>query len=259
MPPTGARTSFGVYMVAEQDARGALSLEQSVRLLRRQVRRLPPSWLHRMGRLKARITSLGAQPKPSPGESGAHNRVLMENPDESLKNLHHCRAQLAQAQAEIATLLRDNHRVREQHAELAGHVAHLVQHNQLLTEAAIERARELQEQAPKLTQAYIEIEILSKENERLRAEHAVISRRAAELEAHNKLFTARAVERETKLQDFTRWSRLVKKSRLADLLHVATMLFLVTPAALMQITQKLRQLRSKHRACRNVAPASRSM
>jgi hypothetical protein len=202
MPPMGdARTSFGVYAVAEQDARGALNLDQSVGFLRRQVRRLPPSWLHRMGRLKARMTSLGARPKPSPGESGAHDRVLMDNPDESLKNLHHCRAQLVQAQTEIATLLQDYHSVREQHAELAGHVAHLVQHNQLLTEAATERARELQEQASKLTQAYVEIETLSKENQRLRAEHAAISRRAAELEAHNSLLTTTAIERETKLQD----------------------------------------------------------
>jgi len=151
-------------------------------------------------RLRTRIASLEAQLWRGPGKPDLHDRQMIENSGEVLRNLQHCRAELADAQARIAMLSQDNVNVRTQHAELAQHTAHLVEHNRELTEAATERARQLQDQAPRLTQAYVEIATLSEENRRLLAEHAVMFRRAAELEAHIELLTASAVEREVKLQ-----------------------------------------------------------
>jgi hypothetical protein len=125
-------------------------------------------WLQRIGLLKAAIVGPPAQVDPFSIVANRHDRPPPENSDDTLKKLERCRAHLAQAQAEIATLSEDNRHVRAQHAEIAERAAHLVEHNRLLTEAATESARQLQEQTPKLTQAYTDIAALSEENQRLR-------------------------------------------------------------------------------------------
>src|SRR5215204_2722805 len=71
-------------MVAEQDRQRTSSLDENLGFLRRQVRRLPPSWLQRIGRLKSRVASLQAKRKTSPEKLGAPDRLLMEHSDETL-------------------------------------------------------------------------------------------------------------------------------------------------------------------------------
>lgn len=183
--------------MAEQSGRGNALLGHAVGFLRRQIRRLPPKWLHRIGRIKARLIPVKAE---QPAPTVPDNRPLVENADQAVRDLQGDRAQLARARAEIAALAEDNRFVRAQHAEIAGHAAHLADHNRVLTEAATDRARELQEKTAKLTQAYIDIAVLSQENERLKPEHAAMSQRAAELAAHNELLTASAIETATRLR-----------------------------------------------------------
>ena len=66
-------------------------------------------------------------------------------------------------------------------------VAELEAHNRLLTEAAIERERRLQELGCELTEARIEIATIGPENARLGAERDFLASRMAELKAHNRM------------------------------------------------------------------------
>jgi len=65
-------------------------------------------------------------------------------------------------------------------------------------EAATERAHQLEAQ---LTDLHIKIATLMPEIDRLRGEHAAFSKRAAELEEHNKALTEAATERARQLQE----------------------------------------------------------
>jgi O-methyltransferase len=130
-----------------------------------------------------------------------HNRLLTESATETARKLHECEGKLTEALIEIATLVPENERLRIEHAVIAQRAAELEEHNHLLTESATETARKLQQRDAELTQTQIQIATLAPENERLRAEHAVISQRAAELEEHNQLLTASVTETARKLQE----------------------------------------------------------
>jgi chromosome segregation ATPase len=186
--------------VAEQDRRGSSKAQLSNALASINATVLN-ELASEVTRLRARIASLEAQLWRSPGEPDETDRALMEGPAGTLRNLHHCQALLAEARAEIATLMQENQSIRTQHVELAEIAAKLVDHNRLLTEAAMERARQLQGQTAKLTQAHLELATIIPENKRLRGEHAFYARRAAELEQHNRLITEAATERAAKLHE----------------------------------------------------------
>jgi len=91
------------------------------------------------------------------------------------------RAQIASLQAECAAL-----------SKRAGE---LEEYKNVVTEAATERADQLQEREAQLTDLHIKIATLMPEIDRLRGEHAALSKRAAELEEHNKALTEAATER----------------------------------------------------------------
>ena len=97
------------------------------------------------------------------------------------------RAQIASLQAECAAL-----------SKRAGE---LEEYKNVVTEAATERADQLQEREAQLTDLHIKIATLMPEIDRLRGEHAAFSKRAAELEEHNKALTEAAMERAHQLQE----------------------------------------------------------
>jgi len=97
------------------------------------------------------------------------------------------RAQIASLQAECAAL-----------SKRAGE---LEEYKNVVTEAATERADQLQEREAQLTDLHIKIATLMPEIDRLRGEHAALSKRAAELEEHNKALTEAATERAHQLQE----------------------------------------------------------
>ena len=130
-----------------------------------------------------------------------HNRLLTESATETARKLQDCEYSLTEAHVEIATLAPENERLRVEHAVISERAAELDEHNQLVTTSASETARKLQEQEAQVTHTLIQLATLKPENERLRAEHAVISQRAAELEQHNQLLTASVTETARKLQE----------------------------------------------------------
>jgi O-methyltransferase len=75
------------------------------------------------------------------------------------------------------------------------------EHIRLLSETAVARELKLRQCEADLERARIELAILSSENPRLRAEHASITQRAAELENQNELLTRSATEAVRKLQE----------------------------------------------------------
>ena len=89
----------------------------------------------------------------------------------------------------------------EQRASFEAQIRYLKERNSLLTEAATERARQLQEKTAELTDAYIKLATLGPESEWLRAEHSAISQLAESLERHNRLLTESATTAALKLQD----------------------------------------------------------
>ena len=130
-----------------------------------------------------------------------HNRLLTESVTKTATRLHRCEDELRQALTEIATLAPENERLRADNAVILERAAEIEEHHQLVTASATETARKLQESDAELTRTRIQIATLVPENERLRAEHAVISQRAAELEEHNQLLTASVTETARKLQE----------------------------------------------------------
>jgi len=152
--------------------------------------------IREIDRLKAENTDLSRRLKALED----HNRELTVAATERARRVQEREAELTQAVARIAALLPDNDRLRRQHAAMAERVAAVEAHNQLLTEAATERARKVQEGEAELTEARIEIATLSKDNDFLRVGNAIIAQRAAEFEEHNQLLTESATETARKLQ-----------------------------------------------------------
>ena len=97
------------------------------------------------------------------------------------------RAQLASAEAEKRTAELTEKRAAE-----------------LREQSAAETTVKLQQTERKLTAALIEIATLKPENDRLRAEHAVISQWAARHKEHNRLLTESATETARKLGEIGR-------------------------------------------------------
>jgi len=129
-----------------------------------------------------------------------HNQLLTLAATDRARKLQEGEAELTEARIEIATLSKDNEFLRVGNAIIAQRAAEFEEHNQLLTESATETARKLQQRDAELTRALTEIATIMPANERLRAEHAVIFQRAAELEAHNQLLTESATDTARKLQ-----------------------------------------------------------
>jgi O-methyltransferase len=116
------------------------------------------------------------------GELEEHNNVVTEAATERAHQLQEKEAQLTDLHIKIATLMPEIDRLRGEHAALSKRVAELEEHNKALTEAATERAYQLQEKEAQLTDLHIKIATLMPEINRLRGEHAALSKRAAELE-----------------------------------------------------------------------------
>jgi len=80
-------------------------------------------------------------------------------------------------------------------------IAELEAHNRLLTEAAIERERRLQDLEAALKAARIELATIGPDNARHKAERDFLAGEMANLEAHNRQLTEAAVAGERRLQD----------------------------------------------------------
>jgi O-methyltransferase len=130
-----------------------------------------------------------------------HNQLLTESATEIARKLEQQDAELTQARTEVVNLARENERLEAEHAEIAQQAAELEQHNRLLTESATETARKLQERETELTGMRVQLATIKPEKERLEAEHAEITRQAAELQEHNRLLTESATATARKLQE----------------------------------------------------------